>query len=261
MVRDGLDGVVRFIRLNKLTKWVVRDGNGQNDYVFKSGDADQETNIKLMLDVLDGISSGRLIISGTPNENNKTGWYTQSFSVGVEQPASTHPSYPAVGMITSDEVDRRIAEAREQWNREQEMERLREELKDAKEEINSLRTPINDVVRRLAPIVQPAVGAILQRLGGAPVQAATTPANIGVLDKQPETVNPEEAEAVNPEEEYTSPEEDEVLSLFAEWKKADPDCLSLYKAIATIGIKQCPVMNMDYATVKQMIINFANQNQ
>ncbi len=255
MVRDGLDGVVKFIRLNKLTKWVVRDGNGQNDFVFKSGDADQETNINLMLEVLDGISSGRLTISGTPNENNKTGWYTQTFSVGVDKPTSTPSTFPTIGMVTTDELERRLTEERAKWTQEQELARLKEALDEAKSEIEELRRPLNDVVRRLAPIVQPAVGAIMQRFAGQAVQA---PAAIGTLDTEEAQ---EETTPQPEEEEYTSPEEDEVLALFAEWKKADPDCLSLYKAIATIGIKQCPVMNMDYATVKQMIINFANQNQ
>ena len=129
-------------------------------------------------------------------------------------------------------------------------------MEEQKKEIDELRKPINEVIRKLSPLVEPAVGLLARKM----MPAAPATASIGRLETQEaEQVPVEPYETMPaPEPEMTSEDEDELLAVYAKFKEVDPDCLTLLKAVAKIGISQQPIMGLPYENVKQMIINQAN---
>ena len=204
---------------------------------------------------------GRFVLEGrTPEKANQTkGGHKIDFILPPHDAkvSGVAQQQPTVGMVTMDELERRLNEAHETWVREQEVKDLRAKMEEQKKEIDELRKPINEVIRKLSPLVEPAVGLLARKM----MPAAPATASIGRLDAQEaEQVPVEPYETMPaPEPEMTSEDEDELLALYAQWKEKDADCLEVLRAICKIGISGQPIMGMPYETVKNMIINAAKE--
>ena len=83
-------------------------------------------------------------------------------------------------------------------------------MAEQEKEIAELKKPINEVIRKLSPLVEPAVGLLARRM----MPTAPAPATIGRLESEPsETVPVEPYETMPPAEpEMTSEDEDELLA-------------------------------------------------
>lgn len=248
------------VRLSHLQKFQVKKGDGGNDYIFKSEESEDPESALTRMEILLQRETGKFSLVGRTNDVMKAsnGGFTVDFYLSAdEKPAVAGVAQLAtVGMVSVEELDRRLAEAQEQWRREQELERLKEKAAEQEKEIAELKKPINEVIRKLSPLVEPAVGLLARRM----MPAAPAPATIGRLESEPsETVPVEPYETMPPAEpEMTSEDEDELLAVYAKFKEVDPDCLTLLKAVAKIGISQQPIMGLPYENVKSMIINQAN---
>lgn len=250
------------VRLSHLQKFQVKKGDGGNDYIFKSEESEDPESALTRMEILLQRETGKFSLVGRTNDVMKAsnGGFTVDFYLSADEKpsvAGVAQQQATVGMVSVEELDRRLAEAQEQWRREQELERLKEKAAEQEKEIAELKKPINEVIRKLSPLVEPAVGLLARRM----MPAASAPATIGRLESEPsETVPVEPYETMPPAEpEMTSEDEDELLALYAQWKEKDADCLEVLRAICKIGISGQPIMGMPYETVKNMIINAAKE--
>lgn len=266
MVRGDKDEVIStlvdYIRDGNFQTFSVRkDGQDANNFIFQQReDEDREMAINRLEKTLSK-QEGRFVLEGrTPEKANQTkGGHKIDFILPPHDAkvSGVAQQQPTVGMVTMDELERRLNEAHETWVREQEVKDLREKMEEQKKEIEELRKPINEVIRKLSPLVEPAVGLLARKM----MPAAPATASIGRLETQePEQVPVEPYETMPaPEPEMTSEDEDELLALYAQWKEKDADCLEVLRAICKIGISGQPIMGMPYETVKNMIINAAKE--
>lgn len=266
MVRGDKDEVIStlvdYIRDGNFQTFSVRkDGQDANNFIFQQReDEDREMAINRLEKTLSK-QEGRFVLEGrTPEKANQTkGGHKIDF---ILPPHDTKVSgvaqqQPTVGMVTMDELERRLNEAHETWVREQEVKDLKAKMEEQEKEIAELKKPINEVIRKLSPLVEPAVGLLARKM----MPAAPATASIGRLETQEaEQVPVEPYETMPaPEPEMTSEDEDELLALYAQWKEKDADCLEVLRAICKIGISGQPIMGMPYETVKNMIINAAKE--
>lgn len=287
MIVGGIEAVANFLRNNCCNSWTIQDLNvsseagEKNCYVFKSDkELTPEQNIQQMLaNFADGTILGKKFLlkaNQVGNQATGSGALSQIFAVGEEYMQTPYPKQtqqqtqpqPQIGVVTTDELERRLAEERNKWEQEQEMKRLREELAEAKAENKKLADPLHRVVGRLEPLVAPLVGALINKVsGGAMLQQPTA---IGKLDTSKpivgnveETEEEENVDDIPTEEsenaEVCSDEEEQLLRLYDEFKKVDANCYELLEAIIKIGISQQPIMGLPYDSVKQMIINQSKQ--
>lgn len=265
MVRGDKDEVIStlvdYIRDGNFQTFSVRkDGQDANNFIFQQReDEDREMAINRLEKTLSK-QEGRFVLEGrTPEKANQTkGGHKIDFILPPHDAkvSGVSQQQPTVGMVTMDELERRLNEAHEAWVREQEVKDLRAKTEEQEKEIAELKKPINEVIRKLSPLLEPAVGLLARKM--MPTAPAT--ASIGRLETQEaEQVPVEPYETMPaPEPEMTSEDEDELLAVYAKFKEIDPDCLTLLKAVAKIGISQQPIMGLPYENVKQMIINQAN---
>ena len=266
MVRGDKDEVIStlvdYIRDGNFQTFSVRkDGQDANNFIFQQReDEDREMAINRLEKTLSK-QEGRFVLEGrTPEKANQTkGGHKIDFILPPHDAkvSGVAQQQPTVGMVTMDELERRLNEAHETWVREQEVKELRAKMEEQKKEIDELRKPINEVIRKLSPLVEPAVGLLARKM----MPAAPATASIGRLETQEaEQVPVEPYETMPaPEPEMTSEDEDELLALYAQWKEKDADCLEVLRAICKIGISGQPIMGMPYETVKNMIINAAKE--
>jgi hypothetical protein len=271
MIKGGLKGLSNFIRNAGLVSWQIRKGEGMksegnNNYIFYTNpQLKQEDNIEEMERQLSLLSGHRFYIEGLDEAHAKgtNGKICETFSLGDDDtaaPGVNGVTTPAanVGMVTVDELNKRLEEEREKWRRDMEFEKLKEELKEANEEIKELKKPGQEIIRRLSPLVEPAVGILMSKFAHTP-----QPVAIGRLeDAAPQTIpvdnnNAQGEQPAAQEPEMTTEDEDKVLELYNNWKAVDPNCIELLEAIAKIGISQTPIMGFPYDKIKEMIINQA----
>ena len=266
MVRGDKDEVIStlvdYIRDGNFQTFSVRkDGQDANNFIFQQReDEDREMAINRLEKTLSK-QEGRFVLEGrTPEKANQTkGGHKIDFILPPHDAkvSGVAQQQPTVGMVTMDELERRLNEAHETWVREQEVKDLRAKMEEQEKEIAELKKPINEVIRKLSPLVEPAVGLLARKM----MPAAPATASIGRLETQEaEQVPVEPYETMPaPEPEMTSEDEDELLALYAQWKEKDADCLEVLRAICKIGISGQPIMGMPYETVKNMIINAAKE--
>lgn len=287
MIKGGLEGVVLYIRSVGIIKWTIRDldaslkseTNQKDGFIFKSDDnLTQEQNISKMVECfMDGQIAGRKLLLDGRNiegQNSATGRFNQIFSTEEEedkigkpqmQTQQTEQQKPQIGVVTMDELEKRLAEERKKWETEEKLKRLEAEIEELKEENNELHKPMQEMIRRVSPLAEPFIGALISRFAGPQQPVAigrleqqhnenkiVSDNRVGVVDSEDNDKNV----AVEDNQQCTE-EEEELLSLYDEFKKIDADCMELLRAIIKIGISQQPIMNFPYQTIKNMIIEQA----
>ncbi len=164
----GRDKVVEYVRLNKSPLWDIRKTDGAA--IIVPGPQEDGVNLEESLErletALELLGPGVYHITCKPSKNTNSKHLLKSnFKVPLEEGLPGHRQQPAIGMLSEEEVERRVQEKLRAAEQERELKELREQMQE-----------LDNGMNRFLTRLEPYLPAIIEGITGSPiVRSAKTP--------------------------------------------------------------------------------------
>lgn len=280
MITGNVEKVIDWLKLNVILHWSLHTSNNTqgNNRIFESNDdAKIEDEYERMRQIVSLCQNpqlyiyGRQILTKTVNNFSET-WRNMPDNTISGVQSGTTPSHSigaaeiaALGYLTKEETDKRIAAAieAERFKREREdFEREKEDFKKVKREFDNFK---NGAIGTLLEKAMPYLGGIIgiepkatayKRVAGTSEPATAeaiaavppTPPNVPVI---PDTPEPEI---------FDENESEKLFNLMKLFKEFDPEYLKIIEKIVTLAtsgedIVLMGTFKMTYEQLKETILN------
>jgi len=242
--------VITWLELNKLDWFTVSTTKDDNSKVFDSVEGESfEDRKNRFIETMRLSHGGRYVIKAKANKTAGRGVFMEEFA-NVESGSAPAVAgvQPVVSGITTDEVERRIADALDRDRKARELDDLRAQLKEAKAELKESDSAMNRILNRAEPLI----GMLMSKMipGTAQMGIAGTHHTIpvdGVVEDQHE-VTEEEIDEMSTRIELA----------IAKWGGADPQFIEVLEFIADFAADGKKIdagfIQLDYPTVKGMML-------
>lgn len=280
MIKGDVNKLIEWLNLNNIQHWslALTSATQGNNKVFESNiECPRDAEIERMRQILSLSENSLLYVNGRQNTAKNVGNYNETWqNVSAKQSGESVAGVPkmdavgaaALGYISPDECDRRIAAAIEKANYERAKEDLERERKEFREEKREFDKVKDGAIGMLIQKAMPYVGSLFNK---QPMHAVAGISGTVEADKI-EARSPESEEPFEPSEQpesvpestaepeiFTDEESDKLFSLTEKWKNSDPQYLQVYEKIVSIATSGEPIMvmgtvKMTYDQLKEMIL-------
>jgi hypothetical protein len=243
----NVTNVIEWLRLNKLTYWVVQLKDTDNTRVFESDDKlSFEDNIATFQRVMDVSSGSRFIIKASDGKDAKRGKFLEEFRNMSDGLPAVGSSPQSSGIYGTNEIDAIVAKRIKEYEQEQEFKRLKEERDEYKKEAERRLSISEEFMERSLPYIGTLGQFLLQKI----IPAATSPATIAMAgfenQNQVKNQNTTEMEEII----FTEEQTDRIEAALQKLAKADKDCIAIIEKIAEMASTKDPM----FAMAKSMLI-------
>lgn len=235
---SNVNNVIEWLKLNKLTYWVVQLKDTDNTRVFESDEKlSFEDNMSLFQRVMDVSSGSRFIIKASDSKESKRGKFSEEFR--------NMPDVPGVGttmhqqaQITDDTVQALVKKGIDEYKREVEFETLKRERDEYKREAERRLSVGEQVMERSLPYI----GTIFQYFISKYVPGTSQVAVAGLSHENSNNNNSDIMEGT--EINFTDEQTDRVEAALQLWAKSDHDMIVLLENIAAMAARNDQMYNM-----------------
>lgn len=243
----NIENVIEWLRLNKLTYWVVQLKDTDNSRVFESTDVSSfEDNIATFRRVMDVSSGSRFIIKAADSKDSKRGKFLEEFRNIPDGVPAVGSSPQLSGMYGTTDIDAIVNKRIEEYEQKQELARLRAERDEYKREAERRQSVGEQFMERSLPYIGTLGQFLLQKF----IPASPAPATVAMAgfeeQTQQQTQNNTEMEEII----FTDEQTDRIEAALQKLAKADKDCIAIIEKIAEMAASKDPM----FAMAKGMLI-------
>jgi len=234
---DNNSQAIDFLRMNKITDYVVRtSGEKDNTVIFRSDKENTvEENLENFRKIADMTVGSYFIVEQGARGAHRI--EVKNDKVGV---SANIGAIPQVAGITEDEVERRISAAIGALQTKQMIERLQQENKDLKQDIKDMQTPINRMITKFEPYIGTIIPALIHKL----IPSAPSIQLAGIERENDLDNNNSQTETMENEQTTTTNQEERLANALEKWNAADADFISLIETIAEMAATGDPMYTM-----------------
>ena len=243
----NVPNVIEWLRLNKLTYWVVQLKDTDNTRVFESDDKlSLEDNISTFQRVMDVSSGSRFIIKASDGKDAKRGKFLEEFRNITDGVPAVGSAPQSSGMYGTTDIDAIVEKRIAEYEQKQELARLKQERDEYKKEAERRLSISEEFMERSMPYIGTLGQFLLQKI----IPAATSPATIAMAGfEQKQEVQSQNTNEMD-EIIFTEEQTDRIEAALQKLAKADKDCIAIIEKIAEMAATKDPM----FAMAKSMLI-------
>lgn len=174
MIR-GKENLIEWVKSTPGIKQVqIRTAPSADAFLFQSEEGENKKTIEDRLSrTLDYLEPGKYYIEMSDG-NSRRNWYRDYFTLEGDAVSSPSFSGPAIGGVSPDEVDRRIAAALDAQKKEFRIAELEAKVAEYEEELEERQTPFQETIGRISPYIPAILERFVPRSSGMQVGMAGT---------------------------------------------------------------------------------------
>lgn len=174
MIR-GKENLIEWVKSTPGIKQVqIRTAPSADAFLFQSEEGENKKTIEDRLSrTLDYLEPGKYYIEMSDG-NSRRNWYRDYFTLEGDAVSSPSFSGPAIGGVSPDEVDRRIAAALDAQKKEFRIAELEAKVAEYEEELEERQTPFQEAIGRISPYIPAILDRFVPRSSGMQVGMAGT---------------------------------------------------------------------------------------
>lgn len=185
MIR-GKENLIEWVKSTPGIKQVqIRTAPSADAFLFQSEEGENKKTIEDRLSrTLDYLEPGKYYIEMSDG-NSRRNWYRDYFTLEGDAVSSPSFSGPAIGGVSPEEVDRRIAAALDAQKKEFRIAELEAKVAEYEEELEERQTPFQETIGRISPYIPAILDRFVPR-SGMQVGVAGTSQPIRIPESQPQ---------------------------------------------------------------------------